>query len=314
MKSAAPTHRSHLARMPQSKVQWVWTDGNSPESVSLMDPHHPRAHEVPSNGQALGLCLTKPWIFQCGPFDRSRTNEFNQRYPGPHATGLRKARQSGAALITSLIFLTFLTILGMSTLGTAMLESRMAGNSRDRNLAFQAAEMGLRDAERYIRDAGRIIGVNEDGYDTDTCVPANETCDAQTCKFGLCYNGGNMAAGGSGDAWYTLGNAVWDSEAKWANALQYAHDADTEGISGGTKRYGFASGGVLLFNINCTQIPGSCQYSQPDELPLVRRQPEYLIEAFVKNSGGQRYYYRITVRGYGMRTGTRVMLQEIYTP
>ena len=38
-------------------------------------------------------------------------------------------RQAGAALITSLIFLTVLTILGMSTLGTALLEGRMAGNA-----------------------------------------------------------------------------------------------------------------------------------------------------------------------------------------
>lgn len=220
----------------------------------------------------------------------------------------------GAALITSLIFLTFLTILGMSTLGTAMLESRMAGNSRDRNLAFQAAEMGLRDAERYIRDSGRIVGVNEEGYDTDDCAPASNNCDAQLCRYGLCYNGGNMAANGSGNAWYKSGFAVWESETKWNNALQYAHTADADGIAGGTKRYGYTSGGVLSFNINCGQVAGNCQYSQPDELPLVRRQPEYLIEAFEKSTGGQRYYYRITVRGYGMRTGTRVMLQEVYTP
>ena len=232
-------------------------------------------------------------------------------HPGP--AGWINPGQSGAALITSLIFLTFLTILGMSTLGTAMLESRMAGNSRDRNLAFQAAEMGLRDAERYIRDSGRIVGVNEHGYDLDTCDPEDDECDAQNCLYGLCYNGKDMAAGGIDDAWYANNNAVWQQEPMWANALQYAHDEDTDGVAG-EKRYGFASGGELPFNINCTLRPGTCQYLQPSLLPLVRRQPEYLIEAFEKSSGGQRYYYRITVRGYGMRTGTRVMLQEIYTP
>ncbi len=266
-------------------------------------------------GPLSALALSKPLIEKNRPDDRLGVNEIIKQYTNPGLHARLKQQQSGAALITSLIFLTFLTILGMSTLGTAMLESRMAGNSRDRNLAFQAAEMGLRDAERYIRDAGRIIGVNEHGYDTDNnCTPASGLCDAQICRYGLCYNGGNMAANTGGNAWYKKDNAVWEMETKWANALQYAHTAGTQGITGGTKRYGYAAGGVLSFNINCGQIAGSCQYSQPGELPLVRRQPEYLIEAFVKNTGGQRYYYRITVRGYGMRTGTRVMLQEIYTP
>ncbi len=226
-------------------------------------------------------------------------------------------RQSGAALITSLIFLTVLTILGMSSLGTALLESRMAGNARDRNIAFQAAEMGLRDAELYIRDSGRIVGVNEEGYNTTaTCAPSSGLCDAQICKYGLCYNGGSMEVGGTTTAWYKDDKAVWqDGNSKWANAVQYAHASATAGVTGGRKKFGNAgTTPVLPFNINCGQIPGNCQYSQPAQLPLVNRQPEYLIEAFEKNVGGLRYYYRITVRGYGMRIGTRVMVQEVYSP
>jgi Tfp pilus assembly protein PilX len=92
------------------------------------------------------------------------------------------------------------------------------------------------------------------------------------------------------------------------------HTAVTDVAEDGVWINGHASCEVPFRSINCAQIAGNCQYSQPDEFPLVRRQPEYLIEAFKKNAGGQRYYYRITVRGYGMRTGTRVMLQEVYTP
>jgi len=232
------------------------------------------------------------------------------------------SRESGAALITSLIFLTVLTILGMSTLGTALLESRMSGNMRDRNMAFQAAEIGLRDAERYILDSGRIVGLNEEGYDVDTggvCNPAAKECDAQICKSGLCYNGGTMAASGVADAWYKEKKAVWlDAEANyWANALQYANRDSVTGANQ-KKIIGYANlEEITVLNAatgNCAQIPGSCNYLQPEQLPLVRRQPEYLIEAFQKDVGGSRFYYRITVRGYGMRSGTRVMLQEVYTP
>jgi len=237
----------------------------------------------------------------------------------------RNRRQSGAALITSLIFLTVLTILGMSSLGTALLESRMAGNARDRNIAFQAAEMGLRDAELYIRDSGRIVGTNEEGYDTAaTCTPSSGTCDSQICKHGLCYNGGSMEVAGTASAWYKADEAVWQDPDKWDRALQYADSAAVPvsvlglASAGGKKTVSYKTGAtrvvITSFNINCGQIPGNCLYSQPAPLPLVRRQPEYLVEAFEKNVGGLRYYYRITVRGYGMRSGTRVMVQEVYTP
>jgi type IV pilus assembly protein PilX len=225
--------------------------------------------------------------------------------------------QAGAALITSLIFLTVLTILGMSTLGTALLESRMSGNSRDRNLAFQSAEIGLRDAELYIRDSGRIVGLTEEAYDNEAGCDgtAGHECHAQDCKFGLCYNGGTMATDGT--AWYGGSNEVWLREAMWTNALQYAHDASVVGEAG-KKIVGYGNEEeITVLNEatgNCGQILGNCNYSQPDELPLVRRQPEYLIEAFQKDVGGSRYYYRITVRGYGMRSGTRVLVQEVYTP
>jgi Tfp pilus assembly protein PilX len=223
--------------------------------------------------------------------------------------------QCGAALITSLIFLTVLTILGMSTLGTAMLESKMSGNLRDRNNAFQAAEFGLRDAELYIANAGRIVGLTDDAYDTGatTCTPTSGNCDAQTCKYGLCYNSGNMSA--DGNAWYGASNSVWNKEDMWKNAIQYATDDQYAGkVPNSRKTVGRANPTQLTFNINCSQILGTCQYSQPLLLPLVQRQPEYLIEAFEKNVAGSRFYYRITARGYGVRSGTRVMLQEVYTP
>lgn len=227
--------------------------------------------------------------------------------------------QAGAALITSLIFLTVLTILGMSTLGTALLESRMSGNTRDRNLAFQSAEIGLRDAELYVRDSGRIVGLTEEAYDSVAgCTgKAGGECDAQSCDLGLCYNGGTMAADGT--AWYGGSNAVWLQETMWANAVQYAEPDKSVAGSDINSRKSIGYGKNQLYPINaatgnCSQIPGNCQYAQPGLLPLVRRQPEYLIESFQKDVGGSRFYYRITVRGYGMRSGTRVMLQEVYTP
>jgi type IV pilus assembly protein PilX len=58
--------------------------------------------------------------------------------------------QQGAALITSLIILLVLTMLGVSAMNSSSLQELMAGNMRDQNLSFQAAEAALRDAERVI--------------------------------------------------------------------------------------------------------------------------------------------------------------------
>jgi len=60
-------------------------------------------------------------------------------------------RQSGAALIVSLILLLVMTLLGVSAMQTNVLEEKMAGNFRDRDLAFQAAEAALRDGENWLK-------------------------------------------------------------------------------------------------------------------------------------------------------------------
>ena len=62
-----------------------------------------------------------------------------------------RGHQSGAALIVSLIFLLLMTLLSTSTMRSAMMQERMAGNTRDYNLGFQGAEAALRDAETYLQ-------------------------------------------------------------------------------------------------------------------------------------------------------------------
>ncbi|MCX7098889.1 MAG: PilX N-terminal domain-containing pilus assembly protein [Methylococcales bacterium] len=58
--------------------------------------------------------------------------------------------QSGAVLVISLIILLLLSIIGITAAQLNGLEEKMAGNLRDRNLAFQAAETALRAGEQEI--------------------------------------------------------------------------------------------------------------------------------------------------------------------
>ncbi len=65
--------------------------------------------------------------------------------------------QSGVVLIISLILLTVMSLVGMSAVRAISKEERMVSQTLDRNLAFQASESALREAEAWIETSGRPI-------------------------------------------------------------------------------------------------------------------------------------------------------------
>ena len=73
-------------------------------------------------------------------------------------------RQQGAALFISLMFLTILTLIGLSAANVGIMQERMAGNVRETNEAFQSAEATLREVENAVRESvegtgGSALGV-----------------------------------------------------------------------------------------------------------------------------------------------------------
>lgn len=61
------------------------------------------------------------------------------------------AREKGSVLIVALMFLLLLTIISTSAMRGATMQERMAGNTRDWNIAFQSAEAALREAEAFLQ-------------------------------------------------------------------------------------------------------------------------------------------------------------------
>jgi type IV pilus assembly protein PilX len=61
-----------------------------------------------------------------------------------------RSRQSGTALIVSLLLLLVLTVLGVVMMTTSRMQEKMAGNTRDLNMALQGAESGLRYGEAVL--------------------------------------------------------------------------------------------------------------------------------------------------------------------
>ena len=90
----------------------------------------------------------------------------------------------GVALPVALIFLLVLTVLGVSSLGTNVFEEKMAANSLNRELAFQAAEATLREGERHVETVPNIFEqVFYDGGSTYDAAPPN---DGDLCINAYC--------------------------------------------------------------------------------------------------------------------------------
>jgi len=75
----------------------------------------------------------------------------------------------------ALLMLLVLTLMGVATMNTTTLEEKMAGNARERNLAFQAAESALRAGEDYVLNTGVLPAFTNTGglYIYDSNLPSD---------------------------------------------------------------------------------------------------------------------------------------------
>ena len=112
---------------------------------------------------------------------------------------LAPKKQKGMVLILVLSLLLALTILGVSSMTTSTLETRMANNFQDRSAAFQAAEAALREGERLVEisnfDGSQFSIVCDNGL----CECTKQT----TCD----YNGDNNAT-------FWEQDVVWNTSTK----------------------------------------------------------------------------------------------------
>lgn len=63
---------------------------------------------------------------------------------------MKSRNESGFVLVTGLIFLVLITLLAVSSMGTATLQERASSNMRDRNETLIASDAALRHAEQFI--------------------------------------------------------------------------------------------------------------------------------------------------------------------
>lgn len=91
-----------------------------------------------------------------------------------HTNGHRpvRARQQGAIMVVTLVLLVILTMIGVTVARMQTVEERMSRNQQNRDLAMQASEAALRNAEAAVLDAIYTdFAQNTNGL--FTLIPAN---------------------------------------------------------------------------------------------------------------------------------------------
>ena len=187
-------------------------------------------------------------------------------------------QQRGATLAVVLIFLVLVTLVGVTAMSTTTLEEKMAGNQKELNLAFQAAEAALRDAQLDI------LGLNSAGAVSPT--GRNPPISGET-GFG--------DGTGNRPSCSTLGLCASQSTGFADAALNNTNVLAQDFTAAPSVEYG--------------------TYTAALRLAGVARQPRYVIEAVnVKPQGntGKLIWYRITARGYGAREETQETIQVVF--
>jgi len=199
------------------------------------------------------------------------------RSGAPAITSRACRPERGAALIVAMLFLVILAMLGIASISGTTQEEKMAGNSRNMNIALQAAEAAMRDAEQDLLYTGASTSPQRklDVTSFATVCPNNS---ATTTLVGLCSQ--QQTTPPCSNA--TNGSAPTTNLDPTLNPLRSAF-------------YGqFTNGGAA-------------------PLQGVSQQPRYMIELLCATppTAGNRWF-RITAIGYGQNPNTSVILQSVY--
>ncbi|OAK62317.1 hypothetical protein A3K87_01865 [Variovorax paradoxus] len=202
----------------------------------------------------------------------------------------RPAAQRGLALVIVLVFVVILSGVAAFAVRRAMFGEHIARNVLDMEIARQAAEAALRDAERDISLADDVTGAAcPRGDDRPIKSAYSEPNFGTDCPRGQCRFGEQTPA-----SYYA------DSNAKSKTNPEPWWPADSGGVGWkASPPSGCAfTGGVPLGTFTgTTGVKG------------VSRQPEYLIEYMQR---GEEIYFRNTARGWGLDPNTEVVLQSYF--
>jgi type IV pilus assembly protein PilX len=194
-----------------------------------------------------------------------------RRTPNP------QRRQRGITLVVVLILLVIVTLVGVAAARIALLGERSTRNDRDYQVAWQAAEAALMDAQFDIRGPGGSREALFSESNTSMFLPG---CNTGTDHRGLCEP--------------SEGKPVWAD----VDFLDDDDDTATTVAYGTYTGRSFDFGGV---GVKPARAPRYLIEWVPDTTPRG-----------IASSGAKPILYRITAMGFGTREDVQVVLQVAF--
>jgi type IV pilus assembly protein PilX len=216
------------------------------------------------------------------------------------ASSGRRPPQTGVTLVVILLFMAAVAVGGLFSARSALMGEQLARNQLDMQVARQAAEAALRDAEKDLMLVGGLpSGALCDRGATRPVLYAIASGFRANCLAGQCQEtkpttvqAANYATAGKSGA--PAGEPWWPTArgGLWNNAVATKPSSENDSACS------TFTGAVPLGTFTGTRpIAG------------VAQQPEYLIEVIQRSET----FFRITARGFGMRPGAEVVMQSYFT-
>lgn len=188
------------------------------------------------------------------------------------------AGNRGFSLITTLILLVVVTVLGIGASQMVLLSERSTRFDRDQQIAFQAAEAALEDAEFDIRGPNTSASQRMLQFSAGSNLGFLDSCGTGGLR-GLCL----PAADGQKPVWYAV-------------------DFTDETTNASTVKFGDFTGRTFS-----TGVSGA----RPEIAP------HYIVEIIPDATPGgsqstKRFLYRVTAMGFGPRKETQAVLQMVF--
>lgn len=184
-------------------------------------------------------------------------------------------KHRGFSLITTLILLIVVTLLGLGASQMVLLSERATRFDRDQQIAFQAAEAALLDAEFDIRGPG---GTRMASFSASSRIGFIDGCGTGA-SLGLCL----PAAPGQKPVWYSVD---FTDKTSTATTTQFG-DFTGRTLSTGTS------------GIRPEMLPRYIIEAIPDNTPG-------------SNAATPKTLFRVTAMGFGPRKETQAVVQMIF--
>ncbi|TCS35705.1 type IV pilus assembly protein PilX [Paucimonas lemoignei] len=195
---------------------------------------------------------------------------------------MRSCNQNGTVIVTLVILMAVL-MLGLAAAQSAVLGWKSASNETDRQIALQAAEAALRDAEIDIENS-------------PDSAKSRSHIFSRHSAFGFPDPDEAVCNDDSGEIYRGLCRAVNDEMQPWQIVDFSKSDATAQSVA-------FGSFTGQSFQVGKGTLPS--------------RLPRYIIELMPYNRPGEpadkpSYFYRVTAIGFGARESTQIALQSFY--